>query len=263
MRDRKIGILAVQETDLSPKDVDNIHKIFSKRLRIYATIDPACPQAKEVAIVVNKEKKLTVIAVYAPNDTAENVEFLEKLKEKARGLSKPDIILGDWNMVEDGIDRVPHHQDPSAVTDAMREFKRKHNLQDGWRQTYPDTKGYTFLQSATGSQSRIDRILVTENILRNSSDWTIESLGIHTDHQLISTKYSDPKMPFIGEGQWVQKASLLTDKAVMKRIDTIGLEYSERIFDPVGEKRDGPYLQREGDKTHKGRTEDKIKQPTL
>ncbi|KAJ7330287.1 hypothetical protein DFH08DRAFT_708890, partial [Mycena albidolilacea] len=102
MRDRKIGILAVQETHLSPKDVDDIHKIFSKRLQIYPTIDPASPQAKGVAIVVNKEvsnitgikskelipgralrltipwhaeKKLTVIAAYAPNDAAENTEF--------------------------------------------------------------------------------------------------------------------------------------------------------------------------------------------
>jgi hypothetical protein len=57
MRDRKIGILAVQETHLSPADVDDIHKIFEKRLQVYATIDPASPQSKGVAIVINKESR--------------------------------------------------------------------------------------------------------------------------------------------------------------------------------------------------------------
>ncbi|KAJ7351631.1 hypothetical protein DFH08DRAFT_694721 [Mycena albidolilacea] len=128
MRDRKIGILAVQETHLSPEDVDDTHKLFSKRPQVYATIDPASPQSKGVAIVVNKEvsnivgiktkvlipgralhltilwhadEKLTVIAAYAPNDPTENAAFLETMEEKARGLSNPDIChLSRWTFRE-------------------------------------------------------------------------------------------------------------------------------------------------------------------
>jgi hypothetical protein len=55
MRERKIGILAALETHLSPIDVDYIHHIFSKRLQVYAMIDPTSPQAKGVALVINKE----------------------------------------------------------------------------------------------------------------------------------------------------------------------------------------------------------------
>ncbi|KAJ7821067.1 Endonuclease/exonuclease/phosphatase [Mycena leptocephala] len=249
MRNKKIGILALQETHLSPKDVDDVHRLFGKRLQVFATIDPASPQSKGVAIVINKDlsniigitereiipgralhltipwhadKKMTVLAAYAPNDPVENAQFLYNLEEKTRNLNKPDICLGDWNMVEDPIDRLPHHSDHDAPTQAMRELKNRFKLIDGWRRTYPDTKGYTFLQSATGSQSRIDRILVTERVLNNSSDWIIESSGIHTDHQLVSMRFSDPEMPFIGKGRWVMPLYLLKDKKVMSQVYDLG-----------------------------------------
>jgi hypothetical protein len=102
-------------------------------------------------------------------------------------------------------------------------------LIDGWRCTYPDTKGYSFLQSATGSQSRIDRILVTERVFINSSDWTIESSGIHTDHQLISMRFSDPELPFIGKGRWVLPLYLLKDKKVMNQVYELGKIAESRL----------------------------------
>ncbi|KAJ7723008.1 Endonuclease/exonuclease/phosphatase [Mycena maculata] len=271
MRDRKIGILSLQETHLSPDDVADIHKIFEKRLQVYASIDPASPQSKGVAIVINKElsnivgiqskelipgralhltipwhgnSKIMVIAVYAPNDATENANFLNLLETKTRNLPKPDFTLGDFNMVEDAIDRLPHHKDPNVVTDAMLNLKARLHLQDGWRQTFPALKGYTFLQSATGSQSRLDRILVPEGILRNLSDWTIESPGIHTDHQLVSVKYSDPKMPFIGKGRWVLPIHLLKDKKVMDQIHALGKELEARLDNIKGNRtaEDNPQL---------------------
>ncbi|KAJ7803831.1 hypothetical protein B0H13DRAFT_1671481, partial [Mycena leptocephala] len=126
MRDKKIGILSVQETHLSPKDVDDVHRLFGKHLQIFATIDPASPQSKGVAIVLNKDlsnvvgiktqelipgralhltipwhadKEMTVLAAYAPNDPTENAEFINRMEEKLRPLKKPGVSLGDWNMV--------------------------------------------------------------------------------------------------------------------------------------------------------------------
>ncbi|KAJ7077990.1 Endonuclease/exonuclease/phosphatase, partial [Mycena belliarum] len=256
MRDKKIGILATQETHLSQDEAENINKIFEKRLQVFASIDPDHPNAKGVAIVINKEisniqgikteelvpgralhmtipwhgeSKLTIVAAYAPNDPVENATFLDILELKMRSRPKPEIVLGDFNMVEDAIDRLPHHKDPNIVTEAMLNLKAKLHLQDGWRQTYPDTKGYTFLQPATGSQSRIDRILVTDNILRNSLDWRFESSGLHTDHQLLSMKYADPKMPFIGKGRWVLPLHLLKDKTVMDKVYALGKETEARL----------------------------------
>jgi hypothetical protein len=53
----------------------------------------------------------------------------------------------------------------------MFTFKNTFNLCDGWRQTFPDTLEYSFLQKATGSQSRLDRILVPFSSLLDLTDW--------------------------------------------------------------------------------------------
>jgi exonuclease III len=71
---------------------------------------------------------MTVLAAYAPNDPVENAQFLYNLEEETRNLNKPDICLGDWNMVEDLIDRLPHHSDHDAPTQAMRELKNRFKL---------------------------------------------------------------------------------------------------------------------------------------
>jgi hypothetical protein len=42
-------------------------------------------------------------------------------------------------------------------------------------------------------------------------------------------KYSDPKMPFIGMGNWALALYLLKDKTVMDKINTIGIETENRI----------------------------------
>jgi hypothetical protein len=71
-----------------------------------------------------------------------------------------DFILGDFNMVEEALDRLPHHRDAQNVSDAMSALKEKFDLCDGWQYTYPDFLNYSFLQKSPGSPSRIDRIYV-------------------------------------------------------------------------------------------------------
>ncbi|KAF8195167.1 Endonuclease/exonuclease/phosphatase, partial [Mycena galopus ATCC 62051] len=264
VRDRRIGILALQETHLAPDEVENINKIFETRLRVYATLDITAPQSKGVATVVNKEisniegikteviipgralymtipwhgeESLTVLAAYAPtlsNTSEPNADFLVKLEEKTRHLRKPDIALGDWNMVEDGIDRLPHGRDPAIAVEAMQELKRRWGLVDGWRKTNPDLKAYTYLQSSVNdptrkSQSRIDGILVQERALKNFTDWEIDPSGIATDHQLVSVRYANPKLPFIGKGRWVLTKFLIKDKKVMQKVNATGCDTEAHI----------------------------------
>ena len=60
------------------------------------------------------ERKLTVLNIYAPNETSENAHFWETLLEKYRQgkYKKPDIIAGDFNVTEEAIDRLPPREDP-------------------------------------------------------------------------------------------------------------------------------------------------------
>jgi exonuclease III len=78
-------------------------------------------------------------------------------------VDRPDILGGDTNFVEDAIDRLPSHSDSKASVDTFDDLKKYLGLIDGWRETYPTTRAYTFMQALSqgGSQSRIDRIYIT------------------------------------------------------------------------------------------------------
>ncbi|THU80459.1 hypothetical protein K435DRAFT_874372 [Dendrothele bispora CBS 962.96] len=165
-----------------------VEMAFSKRLKVFCSGHPTSPHTKEgVAIILNKEhlnvnnteqteivpgramlikmnwhngRKLNICVVYAPNVNGsnghENAEFWKTIHQyfEQNPSKKPDILAGDMNVVESGmVDRLPAHNDPEEATEALDNLKILTNLHDGWRDTYPDKKAYTFHQTATGSQS--------------------------------------------------------------------------------------------------------------
>ncbi|KNZ71553.1 hypothetical protein J132_08609 [Termitomyces sp. J132] len=97
IRDKKIGILMVQETHLTEERKNNLEKVFSKRMLIFHSGDPKNPTSKGgVAVVLNhnlinvqgaemteiipgrammvssnwhKDEVINILIVYAPNIT--------------------------------------------------------------------------------------------------------------------------------------------------------------------------------------------------
>ena len=197
MKDNKIGILVVGEAHLSAARHANIITLFGRRLEVIFTEDPATANAKGLAFVINKDllctdniqsweivagramvielegrgnKKIRVLGVYAPNAPAENAAFWKQIREFFQNnpaIPKPDYMAGDMNMVEDDIDRLPCRPDPEETTTEMDLLKTYLRLVDGWRQTYPNTRAYTYTQTRNaggGAQSRIDRIYVRRDL---------------------------------------------------------------------------------------------------
>ncbi|KAJ7750841.1 hypothetical protein B0H16DRAFT_1887704 [Mycena metata] len=175
MFNEHIGIMAVGETHLTEAQIEEIEDaaVGRKRLRIFNSIDPDHPNKGGVAVVLNRDitntenikvrrlipgrailvtipwhdkLTLTVLAVYAPaGSAAENRAFWEELHRlwMTENLPVPDVMLGDMNIVEDAVDRLPHRTDDADATHALADLKRILELKDGWRMTYPDTKELT------------------------------------------------------------------------------------------------------------------------
>lgn len=82
-----------------------------------------------VIIPWRKDDSLKILAIYAPNDPQTNQYFWDHVHSKLRGLPKPDIMLGDFNLKTKRIQ-------------------------------------FTFAQSAHqgGRQSRIDRIYIKDEL---------------------------------------------------------------------------------------------------
>ncbi len=163
MRDKNIAILAIQETHLNETSVNELNNQFNQRLRIINSQDPVNPSAgRGVAIILNKRltswkqviithvipgrallislpwkggSAINILAIYAPNSTSENAAFWEDLISTWVNDNHPipDIMLGDFNLVEEAIDRLPAHRDSTQAVDKLVDFKDMHALQDGWR----------------------------------------------------------------------------------------------------------------------------------
>ncbi|KAF6742337.1 Endonuclease/exonuclease/phosphatase [Ephemerocybe angulata] len=223
MRINRIGILALQETHLTNQALAEVNRIYKNQIMVIQSSDPDNVGSKGVAIALNKRlvawdetkvkilepgrvllltipwrnnrKSITILTVYTPNVQKENEKFWSDLHEEflMRETPRPDILLGDFNVVEEPIDRLPPRGDAQA-SDLLR-------LNDGWRQENPSKTQYTYVQDSTGSQSRIDRIYATQPF---------------ADHRVVEAQFFDPGSPFIGKGRWAMPESTLADPEFIK-----------------------------------------------
>ncbi|KAE9382860.1 DNase I-like protein, partial [Gymnopus androsaceus JB14] len=237
-----------------------INERYGKKLWVIGSNDPINPTGRGgVAIVLNKEliayektvvyeiipgraimlqlimhkgDKINILAVYAPNVTESNgtanAEFWKTIKkyfEEHTRTPKPDIMLGDCNMVEAGvIDRLPARDDPEDATEALDDLKQSLQLKDGWRTTFPSRKSFTYLQTATNSQSRIDRIYVTEKHLETAREWKIRASGIpNADHNMVSVQITSENAPTHGRGRWRIPEYVVKDKDMLEYVHQQGI----------------------------------------
>ncbi|KAJ7210373.1 hypothetical protein GGX14DRAFT_301646, partial [Mycena pura] len=157
-----------------------------------------------------------------------NKEFWDKLSHlwMTTDLPVPDLMAGDYNLVEEAIDRNPHrHDDPDARA-ALARFKRLMGLQNGWRKTNPDTKAYTYTSThKPPTLSRIDRIDVSAQQFKCCRGWDIsDAAGGISDHRLVSVLVSDPGSPYVGLGRYAIPLSLTRDKLFVDYAIREGIE---------------------------------------
>ncbi|PPR04574.1 hypothetical protein CVT24_012027 [Panaeolus cyanescens] len=257
IREDKLDILAIQETHITNQKIIELHTRYP-RLHIINSSDEERPNARGVAIILNKHRtrwresntteiipgqaitmtlpwkqneSLNILAIYAPNSDGEQTKFWGNLYAKYQEnphLPRPDIMLGDFNLVEDAMDRNPPHRDPEPVVNIFQNFKLEHNLQDAWRNEYPDDLEFTYMQfqnTTRKSQSRLDRIYVKGDIMGMCYDWHNKHSGIRSDHKLISMKLEDPLAPYIGKGRWAMPHFVIQNKSLMNEIKEIGRKY--------------------------------------
>ena len=252
MRDKKIGVLAIQETHITDADITTIHDLYGRRLKVLHSPDPTAPTAaRGVAFVLNRElvdvknaiievvipgravllkmkwhaeTSISLLNVYAPNHAPENENFWRSLLEAHQQgrLACPNAIVGDFNIVEEAIDRLPAREGPTGPVTALRSLMTALHLHDGWRITEPNAKDYTFPQRENSARSRLDRIYLPNELLNLSFEWEIESTIVPTDHRLASVRLTTAAAPFIGKGRWTMPVALLADQNFLKEAVRLG-----------------------------------------
>ncbi|KAI1792645.1 Endonuclease/exonuclease/phosphatase [Ganoderma leucocontextum] len=260
LTDNRIGVLLLQETHLTELRAQDIKRLYAKNIALFCSSHPDNPGQRDgVAIVLNKRlvctegAQLTVIVrgkaiqfalrchggelrhilcVYAPSGTAqERTVFFDWIREfygTHPTVPKPDLMAGDFNNIEDAVDRLPIGEPPDGSVAALDELKSSLGLMitDGWRATHPNDRGYTFHRS-TGDHvafSRLDRIYSTEAMFTGARDWKIVESGIKTDHSFVAVQLSSDNTPMMGPGRPVFPLSMLKDKKLAKAMKERGIQ---------------------------------------
>ncbi|KAG2131745.1 Endonuclease/exonuclease/phosphatase [Suillus clintonianus] len=237
---------------------DQINNLYSRRLKVINSKDEERPGTSAgVAFVLNKEltnienieyneiipgralmlktrwhnnEELRILNVYAPNNPAEHHNFWSKIKEvESRSNNQQiDIMLGDFNLTEDPLDRAPARPDNENATDALRDLRESLNIHDNWRKTHPTSRLFTFY-SNSNSYSRLDRIYSSPTHDKSLYDWSACTSAIPTDHKMILVRYAPPNTPHIGNGRWSWPLGLINDEKLLNNISQIGRIAQQKI----------------------------------
>lgn len=247
MKTDKWSIVALQETHESEAAAAELERANP---RIWAYPNPGTTMAKGTMFLVHKDllpetvsqkqdftntvlipgraqsltfkwrnnETMTLVNIYAPNQESEAASFFKTLTRKLRGTNP--IIMGDFNHVENEIDRQPQREPNPTIREAMTELRTSLGLVDGWRYDNPGTHAYTWTSLMPTldvlPRSRLDRILVTPEIRRRSLKWEIHTPQGLSDHSPITVEIIDDQQPEMGPVRWRMTAEELKDPATTK-----------------------------------------------
>lgn len=121
--------------------------------------------------------------------------------------------MGDFNVVEDSIDRLPSHRDALSTTLPLTEMMSSFQLVDRWRETHLNRKEYTLIQKATGSESRIDR----------------KETAIPSDHKMATVKIENYDNPFVGKGRWPWPLHLLNNRKLIQTVKELAFTAQKKM----------------------------------
>ncbi|KAL7279519.1 hypothetical protein ACG7TL_007362 [Trametes sanguinea] len=259
MKNRRIGVLMLQETHLTADRKSDVMSMFKGRIKIFHSQHPDSPTRKEgVAIVLNKSQVPTedaacieivpgraiqvslkvhgneqvhLLCVYAP--TSDGVEVRRSFYAKVRefyethpNIARPTLMAGDFNNVEDSLDRLPVSE-PDASLAELDSLKLALGLMiaDGWRATNPVERCYTFHRGTGGEATcaRLDRIYISEESFSRAREWQIRPPAIKTDHSLVSVQLSMASAPTVGKGRPTFALHIIKDKLLAKKMKEVGL----------------------------------------
>ncbi|KAH9851953.1 hypothetical protein C2E23DRAFT_869082 [Lenzites betulinus] len=219
MREEKLSILAVQETHLNAERSKTLRDLFGEYLSLHSFVINKRRMTDTEALLLKipwtSGRKLTILNVYAPNAAGENAEFWQTVKERLQG--GVDIILGDFNIVEDEVDRLPTRRDPVRPVEELRKLCRDMRVTDGWRSVNLNQRAFT-----------LDRIYATRQIRRDASVWKITESGVPTDHKMIAVSIANRAEPYRGRGRWSLPLFLLEDPEMVAQMKELAAVMSER-----------------------------------
>ena len=169
-----------------------------------------------------KDKIFNLSAFYGPvqrNVTRANVEELVQHFVKLHTASEHNIILGDFNFIDNPLDKSKGLDSHDKMIGRFWEhFKKTARVGDPYREQFPSTKIFSY-HNKTG-KSRGDRVYVSDRLIYSVSNIKYIYYPQANTHKLLSFTFQQSQEK--GPGYWKMNTSILNDPTYVKLVtDTI------------------------------------------
>ena len=180
-------------------------------------------------------ERYTLANIYGPSE-GDKPEFFTKIFDLIENIGNRQILIaGDWNVI----------LNPSLDAQNYRSFNNRPrsrklildkindlNLNDIFREVYPDKKLYTWRRFHTIQQSRLDYFLISDSLTIKVLDVDI-SPGYRSDHSLVSMSLKNENIQEKIRGYWKFNNSLLHDKNYVELINNHITEIKKQYALPI------------------------------
>ena len=150
---------------------------------------------------------VNLVNIYAPTNLAERKIFFDSLHEFFIP-SDAIIIGGDFNCYDNALDKFGGN---ISIHKEYESLKNDFALVDVWRNLHPGSREFTWFNSSFSSGSRLDKFLVSRELLSPVVECNISPRPI-SDHDFVSLVFDIPTGVKRGPGVWTFNNSLLKDK---------------------------------------------------
>ena len=186
------------------------------------------------------QKVYNVTAMYGytgKNASQEKMTQMTEYLTKYHNVTDNNIILGDFNFVENDLDRTNQSKSGKNQTDITlskpwSDFTQRTGLSDPFRVRNPRRRAYSYIHTKDNSKSRIDRIYVNDEncneILAYKQDTAIHC----KTHKMVT--FSLKEECERGPGFWKMNTSILRDRAYETLVEnTVNDVLSLGLNDPI------------------------------
>ena len=191
---------------------------FRERVKVIENLCDSNGRFVKLVIQIN-DMKNRILAIYAPNDGSDRINFIKRLHNVMRdGHDAETIIGGDHNIaMNDLLDRVNCISDSNDIGRIdLKYLAQTHDLEDIWRTRNPDQKQYTWFSNEKAS--RIDYFLTSVS-LNNQIDTVKSHYNPYSDHHGIRMTFRTNET-VIGKGLWkMNNENIITQEFKQRFLD--------------------------------------------
>ena len=159
-----------------------------------------------------QQQPLTVVAVYAPSTATDRQDFFSELLLPVLPQHGHVLMGGDYNCVGADLDVTPNAagRRRTGYVQGLQLVEDTFGLADAWREQHPGVRQITHTCAADTSGARLDRWLVSTDILHHVRQTDI-IVGLPGDHLGVTATIHSPSGQPRGPPPWTFPTQLLDD----------------------------------------------------